>query len=107
MIRHFLTVALTSLAIAAPASAELFHTGGDTAMIIREDGMAVSIELDHVDHEGDRWMKVGMLNDEGKYQEDGAWVRCQDNLISWEGGEWENIDHRMLTGYIHEVACAS
>jgi hypothetical protein len=106
MIRRLASIALASLAISAPASAELISIGNDTYLTMTDDGAAITIELDHVDQVGDRWMVLGVVEKPGAtYEESGAWVRCQDNLIQHSGGEWQAVDHRTVNGYIWDVAC--
>ena len=106
MFRKLASIALASLAISAPASAELYNIGNGTYMAMGEDGSAVNIKLDHVDNEGDRWMVLGFVEKPGSaYQEGGAWVRCQDNLIAHAGEGWQPVDHRTVAGYIWDVAC--
>ena len=106
MFRKLASIALASLAISAPASAELFNTGNGTYMAMSQDGSALTIEIDHVDNEGDRWMSLGFVAGPGAaYEETGAWVRCQDNLIQHAGENWQAVDHRTLNGYVWDVAC--
>mgnify|MGYP001578154085 FL=1 len=106
MFRKLASIALASLAISAPASAELFNTGNGTYLAVAENGASITIELDHVDNEGDRWMVLGLVEKPGAaYEESGAWVRCQDNIIAHSGEGWKAVDHRTVNGYIWDVAC--
>ena len=107
MFRKLASIALASLAISAPASAELYSMGNDTYMTMTDFG-AFIIELDHVDQVGDRYMVLCFASNQepgAAYEERGAWVRCQDNLIAHEGEGWKPVDHRTVNGIIWDVAC--
>ena len=105
MFRKLASIALASIALAAPASAEIFNLGGGLYMATADDGSAVNIEIDHVDHEGDRYMNLQLFEVGEGMVSSNAWVKCDSNQILHAGMNWQNVDHRTMNGYIWDVAC--
>ena len=104
MFRKLATIALASLAIAAPASAQLTRMpgeyGGFSFMAQDEKGQTHSIETVRQDREGDYYIDVQVNNGPKTYY----WIDCAKDLIS-DNGAWREVDHRKMEGYYSDATC--
>ena len=106
MFRKLATIALASLAIAAPASAELTRLPGSGSgfMFMAQDvnGEFHYMEAIRQDHNGDYQLEVSIADGPNTYR----WVDCKlNNITSIDGDSWINVDHSTMNGHYYDAAC--
>jgi hypothetical protein len=106
MIRKFFTVALASLAIAAPASAQLMHNNGDAWIIKDGNGSTHFFEIMHHTKEGYRFIETNVIHSNGSIDTGSLYIDCSDDTVNYVGrADWEAIDHRNAIGWYSDAAC--
>jgi len=60
------------------------------------------VEVIRQDSEGDILIELTDMTDRRLSY---AWIDCDQDLISYNGGEWSYVDHRKHEGWYSDIAC--
>ncbi len=107
MIRKFFAIAAASLAISAPAMAELTELHNGTFIAHAADGSAHNIEVLSMDHEGDfniEVMTASNATGQWEFTTNTYWIKCASNQISY-GNTWSQVNHLNMEGHYYDAAC--